>query len=135
MDAVRIQAVRDESDPADEAYAIQVTADDRQIVVQDNGTGMSPGDLENFFWTIGASGKRTPEAIAAGCVGMFGIGGFANFGVCEALEVISQTEDAEHGIVTSLSHDDISKSIPTGNDLFSSLTVCLSLRSLPTVGP
>lgn len=107
VDAVRIQAARDQTDPADAAYRIEITADEKKIVVQDNGTGMSPGDLENFFWTIGASGKRTPEAIAAGCVGMFGIGGFANFGVCHALEVISQTEDAEHGTLTWLSHDDI----------------------------
>ncbi|MGE3509292.1 MAG: ATP-binding protein [Vicinamibacterales bacterium] len=107
VDAIRIQAARDQTDPAEAAYRIEITADDKKIVVQDNGTGMSPGDLENFFWTIGASGKRTPEAIAAGCVGMFGIGGFANFGVCHALEVISQTEDAEHGTLTWLSHDDI----------------------------
>ena len=64
VDAVRIQAARDQTDPADAAYRIEITADEKKIVVQDNGTGMSPGDLENFFWTIGASGKRTPEAIA-----------------------------------------------------------------------
>ncbi len=107
VDAIRIQAARDRTGPGDATYRIEITADDKRIVVQDNGTGMSPGDLENFFWTIGASGKRTPEAIAAGCVGMFGIGGFANFGVCHALEVISQTEGAEHGTLTRLSHDDI----------------------------
>lgn len=107
VDAIRIQAARDQTDAGDAAYRIEIIADDKKIVVQDNGTGMSPGDLENFFWTIGASGKRTPEAIAAGCVGMFGIGGFANFGVCHALEVISQTEDAGHGTLTWLSHDDI----------------------------
>jgi molecular chaperone HtpG len=72
-----------------------------------NGTGMSASDLENFFWTIGASGKRTKEALDAGCVGMFGIGGFANFGVCDTLEVISQTEDAAHGTLTRLSEADI----------------------------
>lgn len=107
VDAIRIQAARQRTDPADASYRIDVTADDQQIVVQDNGTGMSSADLENFFWTIGASGKRTPEAIAAGCVGMFGIGGFANFGVCRALEVTSQTEDSELGTLTRLSQDDI----------------------------
>ena len=107
VDAIRIQAARDEADPADGAYRIEITADERQIVVQDNGTGMSRGDLENFFWTIGASGKRTSEAVAAGCVGMFGIGGFANFGVCHALEVMSQAEDADYGTLTRLSQDDI----------------------------
>ena len=52
-----------------------------------------PVELPSLFWTIGASGKRTPEAAAAGCVGTFGIGGFANFGVCDTLEVISKIED------------------------------------------
>ena len=107
VDAIRIQAVRDKTDPSDDRYRIEIRADDEQIVVRDNGIGMSPSDLENFFWTIGASGKRTPEAISAGCVGIFGIGGFANFGVCHTLEVISQTSDAACGTLTRLSQDDI----------------------------
>ena len=77
---------------------------------------MSAVDLESFFWTIGASGKRTQEAKTAGCVGMFGIGGFANFGVCDTLEVISQTGDADHGTLVQLSETDIQKagtSIPS----------------------
>ena len=82
VDAVRIQAHREGIDPHDERYRIDVTVDEKKIVVRDNGIGMSANDLENFFWTIGASGKRTNEALAAGCVGMFGIGGFANFGFC-----------------------------------------------------
>jgi molecular chaperone HtpG len=107
VDAVRIQAHRERVDPRDARYRIDVTVDEKKIVVRDNGIGMSANDLENFFWTIGASGKRTNEAFAAGCVGMFGIGGFANFGVCDTLEVISQTDDAPHGTLTSLSEADI----------------------------
>lgn len=107
VDAVRIQALREDTSPGDERYRIDTTIGDRKVVVHDNGTGMSAGDLENFFWTIGASGKRTKEALAAGCVGMFGIGGFANFGVCDTLEVISQTGDAAHGTLTRLSEADI----------------------------
>ena len=71
---------------------------------------MSADDLESFFWTIGASGKRTKEAQSAGCVGMFGIGGFANFGVCDTLEVISQPAGATSGTLTRLSEADIQKS-------------------------
>lgn len=107
VDAIRIQALREDTSPGDERYKIDITVDDRIVAVRDNGTGMSAGDLENFFWTIGASGKRTKEAFAAGCVGMFGIGGFANFGVCDKLEVISQTGDAAHGTLTRLSQADI----------------------------
>jgi molecular chaperone HtpG len=107
VDAIRIQAHREETEPGDERYRIDITVEGKKIIVRDNGTGMSASDLENFFWTIGASGKRTQEAFIAGCVGMFGIGGFANFGVCDTLEVISQTGDASHGTLTLLSESDI----------------------------
>ena len=109
VDAVRIQALRDGALPRNDTYKIEVTVADRQVVVRDNGIGMTADDLRNYFWTIGASGKRTEEAFAAGCVGTFGIGGFANFGVCGTLEVISQTGDDDHGTLTRLSESDIRK--------------------------
>lgn len=107
VDAIRIQAHREGANPNDAGYRIDVTVEDKKIVVRDNGIGMSDSDLKNLFWTIGASGKRTQEAFIAGCVGTFGIGGFANFGVCTKLEVISQTEDCEQGTLTRLSEEDI----------------------------
>ena len=107
VDAIRIQALRDGGSPEDNSYRIDVTVGDGKIVVADNGIGMSANDLQDFFWTIGASGKRTPEALAAGCVGIFGIGGFANFGVCDTLEVISQREDDPPGTLTRLSEAEI----------------------------
>ena len=107
VDAVRIQAHRDRGLPEDDCYKIDITVGDGKIVVRDNGIGMTADDLRNYFWTIGASGKRTQEALAAGCVGTFGIGGFANFGVCGTLEVVSQTRDDDHGTLTRLSESDI----------------------------
>ena len=107
VDAIRMQAHRDHTSPEDERYKIEITVHDKKIIVHDNGIGMSESDLQSFFWKIGASGKRTQEALSAGCVGTFGIGGFANFGVCEKLEVISQTKDCEHGTLTRLSEADI----------------------------
>ena len=74
--------------------------------VHDRGVGMSPEDLRNLFWRIGASGKRTEEAREAGCVGRFGIGGFANFGVCNTLIITSQAEN-KPGQRTELSRSDI----------------------------
>lgn len=109
VDAVRIQAHRDQADPAEGRYRIDVTVGGREVRVRDNGIGMTKAELQTLFWTIGASGKRTPEAAAAGCVGTFGIGGFANFGICSKLEVISKTQEAAHGTLTSLSQDDIRK--------------------------
>jgi hypothetical protein len=107
VDAIRIQAHREGVNAADAQFRIDVTIADNTVLVRDNGTGMSAFELQKYFWTIGASGKRTPEALAAGCVGMFGIGGFANFGVCDSLEVVSQDEGSEHGTLTRLSESDI----------------------------
>lgn len=107
VDAIRIQAHRQQVDPADTQFRIDVHLVGKNISVRDNGIGMTHEDLKNYFWTIGASGKRTPEALQAGCVGTFGIGGFANFGVCDSLEVTSQVAQAEHGTRTRLSKQDI----------------------------
>ena len=107
IDAVRIQSFRDVNEETDEQYFVHVTIEGTTITVRDNGNGMTESDLQNYYWTIGASGKRGKEAVNAGCVGMFGIGGFANFGVCTMLEVTSQTANTSIGTRTRLSEQDI----------------------------
>ncbi len=107
VDAIRIQALRENKQAGDPKFLVTVKTSINSVTVIDNGIGMSQSELQDYFWTIGASGKKTPEALKAGCVGMFGIGGFANFGICESLEVISNKENEEHGTLTSLSEDDI----------------------------
>ena len=127
VDAIRIQAYRDGIPTSDDRYRVDVSTRDMELVVRDNGVGMSAAELQSFFWTIGASGKRTKEALLAGCVGSFGIGGFANFGVCRLLEVVSQTQDADNGTLTRLSESDIREagaSIP-------SVTIASSLKASP----
>lgn len=116
IDAVRIQTLRDARDPRDDIYRIEVSVEGHSVTVKDNGIGMSRAGLQDYFWTIGSSGKRGKEAQEAGCVGMFGIGGFANFGVCDTLEVISQVADSTTGTQTCLSAKEIQKagaSIPS----------------------
>ena len=107
IDAVRIQALRDGKDAGGAEYVIEVRVGGGQVSVRDNGIGMSRKDLQGFFWTIGSSGKRGEEAKEAGCVGMFGIGGFANFGVCDRLVVTSKDSVSATGTATSLSGEDI----------------------------
>ena len=127
VDAVRIQAYRDGIPTSDDRFSVSVSIRDKIIVVRDNGVGMSAAELQSFFWTIGASGKRTEEALLAGCVGSFGIGGFANFGVCKLLEVVSQKQDTDNGTLTRLSEADIrgaGASIP-------SVTIESSLKASP----
>ncbi len=109
IDAVRIQALRDGRKAGDEEYGIEVVVENRSVTVRDNGIGMSRANLQDYFWTIGSSGKRGREAWDAGCVGMFGIGGFANFGVCDALQVTSQDAGSPIGTSTRLSAAEIQK--------------------------
>ncbi len=106
IDAVRMQAGRDKTSPRDAKYRIEVTVAGPVCSISDNGIGMTREELQNNFWTMGASGKTTQEARDAGCIGVFGIGGFANFGVCEALEVISRSEMCSVAHHTSLSKED-----------------------------
>jgi molecular chaperone HtpG len=88
VDAVRVQALRDGRKLEDPKFDIYIEADPTCCRIRDAGIGMTPEELKKLFWTIGSSGKLNDEARRAGCVGRFGIGGFANFGVCSALEVI-----------------------------------------------
>ncbi len=103
IDAVRIQAGRENVEPSDSRYRIDVAISGNACSISDNGIGMTRQGLQNNFWMMGASGKTTPEAKAAGCIGIFGIGGFANFGVCDTLEVISRTDACSAAHHTSLS--------------------------------
>ncbi len=103
IDAVRIQAQRDGRSPGDPAYEIRIEVTGNECQISDNGVGMTREELEANFWTMGASGKNTPEARAAGCIGTFGIGGFANFGVCETLMVTSRSQGCLTAHETSLS--------------------------------
>ena len=106
IDASRMQARRSNILPSDQSLRIDITVNGTSVRIRDRGIGMSSDDLRHLYWTIGASGKRNEEARAAGCVGMFGIGGFANLGVCERLLVTSQPEN-EEGQRTELGRSDI----------------------------
>lgn len=102
VDALRMHAAQQGIGADAEKLFVRVSLQGAVCEIVDNGIGMTREQLQKLFWTIGASGKRTPEARAAGCVGMFGIGGFANFGVCDDLTVISQTEESDRGFKTQL---------------------------------
>jgi hypothetical protein len=116
IDAVRIQARRDGKSPGDADYQIDIAVAGNECRITDRGIGMTREQLQANFWTMGASGKNTPEARAAGCIGTFGIGGFANFGVCETVEVTSRTENCDTAHQTSLSRSSFGSerySLPT----------------------
>lgn len=87
FDAIRMREAESQHfDPV-----IEVTVDDEEITVVDNGIGMTPEEIEKNFWWAGRSGKNTEAARAAGVVGTFGIGALANFGVADELSVESES--------------------------------------------
>ncbi len=86
IDAIRMSRI----DEPSLVGRVDVQVSDREVTIRDNGIGMTRLELQHLFWTMGASGKNTPEARRAGCIGTFGIGGFANFGVCSELVVTSK---------------------------------------------
>ena len=110
IDASRVQARRENIPLRDPSLRIDINVEGDSVRIRDRGIGMSSDDLRHLYWTIGASGKRNEEARSAGCVGMFGIGGFANLGVCEKLIVTSQAE-ASGGSRTELGRSDIETAV------------------------
>ncbi len=58
VDAIRIQALRDELPAGDPRYKVEVTVNGNECRIRDNGLGMSLQDLRELFWKIGASGTR-----------------------------------------------------------------------------
>lgn len=89
-------------------YRIEMRIQDRQVIIVDNGIGMTAETVENNFWKAGASGKNTVEAQMAGVVGTFGIGAMANFGVCDKMEVRTRYYSSTKTIVTSTELEKIS---------------------------
>ena len=69
---------------------IEISIESNQIMISDNGIGMTYDVINNNYWKAGSSGKNNPEAKAAGVVGTFGIGAMANFGICTALEIVTR---------------------------------------------
>lgn len=79
-----------------------------QVVITDNGIGMTKEVVENNYWKAGSSGKNNEMARRAGVVGTFGIGAMANFGVCDRLEVSTRYYDSDETITTGLEIEKIS---------------------------
>ena len=104
FDAIRLREVHDhEFKPI-----IQVTVEDEQIVVTDNGIGMTADEIATHFWHAGKSGKNTKDAQAAGVVGTFGIGAMANFGVADELVVESESIDDGRRTLSSARKSELS---------------------------
>lgn len=87
---------------------IVVNIGDSEIEITDNGIGMNESELRRNFWEAGASGKKTPLALASGVIGTFGIGAMANFGVCSKLVVETRRIDSEEALISIAERDKLS---------------------------
>ena len=104
FDAIRMrESLGQEFDPA-----IHVYVNDAEVIVSDNGVGMTAEEIETNFWYAGKSGKNTDAARAAGVVGTFGIGAMANFGVADELSVESESATTGERTLSSVLKSELS---------------------------
>ncbi|HEX8495294.1 MAG TPA: ATP-binding protein [Pyrinomonadaceae bacterium] len=102
VDAVRIRSAREGANADELKIELRISPD--LIEVEDWGIGMTATDLKQYYWNVGHTSKDTPEAQYAGCIGQFGIGGFANFGVCREVHVFTAAVNGQeiHSVLKKL---------------------------------
>lgn len=84
--------------------------DEIQIVIDDNGVGMSRSDLENKFLVIGRRRRKGQEKNARTekkriIMGRKGLGKLAGFGIAHTIEVTSKIETESHATRITLDLD------------------------------
>ena len=88
---------------------ITLDADQRRLIIEDNGIGMTAADMNETLGTIARSGtKAFMDRIAAGkggedtqLIGQFGVGFYSAFMVAEKVDVISRRAGAGEAAVWS----------------------------------
>ena len=79
---------------SDYQIEIKVNKDKGQLVIKDNGCGMTKEELENNLGTIAKSGsfefKRDNEQTDVDVIGQFGVGFYSSFMVCKRVSVLSR---------------------------------------------
>jgi molecular chaperone HtpG len=110
LDKMRYIALTDESRRRTEALEIEVEAraDDKQLIVRDNGIGMTHDELVENLGTIAHSGSLDfLKSVAAGAgstgdqslslIGQFGVGFYAAFMIAESVRVRTRSYKEETG--------------------------------------
>jgi len=105
-DAILMRASLEGTSLADGRIAVDLTG--QQLVIEDNGIGMTEEVLRKNFWKAGSSGKRGELALRAGVIGTFGIGAMANFGVCTALKVETRAVACDETLISTAERDALS---------------------------
>ena len=109
FDAIRLQRHREKVTGGPQGqHRIDIVITGSEVAIKDTGIGMTAGDMKEFYWSLGETGKATQEAKDAGVVGTFGIGGMANFGVANELQLISRTDNNSPAVVSTAYKDKLS---------------------------
>ena len=84
---------------SDYKIEIELKKDKGQIVIRDNGCGMTKEELENNLGTIAKSGsfdfKRDNDQSEVDIIGQFGVGFYSSFMVCKHVSVLSRAYGAD----------------------------------------
>ncbi len=108
IDAVRLAKVRELPQESESDIDVIIYVSKDKIIIEDYGIGMSKADMFDYYWCVGESSKKNKEAKEAGCIGQFGIGGFANFGICSQVSIISSVNlDGENGHFSFVKKSDL----------------------------
>ena len=111
FDAIRLQRYRERlANISGSQHKIEVIITGTEVTIADTGIGMTADDMKRYYWSLGETGKGTQEAKDAGVVGIFGIGGMANFGVADELRLISRTANDSPAVVSTVRRDELSTS-------------------------
>jgi len=111
FDAIRMQRYRERiANISSSQHKIEVIITGMEVAIKDTGIGMTAADMKKFYWSLGETGKATQEAKDAGVVGTFGIGGMANFGVADEVQLISRTNNNSPAVISSVRRDKLSTS-------------------------
>ncbi|WP_275787327.1 molecular chaperone HtpG [Pararhizobium gei] len=97
------------TDDAVARITLTLDADSNQLIVEDNGIGMSRDDMIEALGTIARSGTRAfmerVEAAKAGegaqLIGQFGVGFYSAFMVADQVDVISRRAGSHHAFLWS----------------------------------
>jgi hypothetical protein len=86
--------------------------DDIQILIEDNGLGMSRSDLEHKFLVIGRRRRKGQEQSARTekkriVMGRKGLGKLAGFGIAHKIEITSKIKSEKHATRITLNLDDL----------------------------